>query len=57
MRSEPTTDSETVGQVNAGDELVVTGAAENDGEFDWWPVIDEVQDIEGWIREDLLEAS
>ena len=57
MRSEPTIDSEVVGQVSAGDELVVTGAAENDGEYDWWPVIDELQDIEGWIREDLLEAS
>jgi hypothetical protein len=57
LRSEPTTDSEAVEQMSAGDELVITGGPENDGEFDWWPVLDEVNDLSGWIREDFLEPS
>jgi hypothetical protein len=55
LRSEPTTNSEAVEQLNIGDQLRITGPPEEDDTYIWWPVEDEANNLSGWIAENFLE--
>lgn len=59
VRSEATTESDIVEEVDAGTTFEVTGAfvEGGEGEFDWWPVRNTSTSQAGYIREDLLERS
>jgi hypothetical protein len=58
MRSEASStggDETIIETLDAATPLTITGAPENDGEFDWYPV--DTGTETGWVREDFLEAA
>jgi hypothetical protein len=58
LRADATTDSEIVDELVLGQELRILSAEPvDDGTYIWWNVLDELNELEGWVAGDFLDPS
>jgi mannose-6-phosphate isomerase-like protein (cupin superfamily) len=56
LRTGPSTDADVVTQLSAGDELIITGPAEQGGDLTWWPVMLAADNsVTGYVAEQFIQ--
>jgi len=57
MRSEATTSSDVVQQLNAGDTYTIADGPVEADEYTWWLLVNDENSVAGWVVEDFLEIA